>query len=62
MGSTIYREYTISFDPKPIPIRNFDFDVWHKGDDGPGDTRCGNAASVADCMIRIDEIIDEAEE
>jgi|APSaa5957512493_1039668.scaffolds.fasta_scaffold43243_3 hypothetical protein len=55
----IYRGYTISFDPKPIPYRDFDFA--HVDYDGPEDKRCGHGASVSDCQDQIDEIIYEAE-
>lgn len=54
-----YRGYTISFDPKPIPSRDFDFDFSHEDYDGPGDHRCGSAGSVEDCMILIDEQLDD---
>lgn len=57
-----YRNYSISFDAKPIPLRDFDFDFAHKDYDGPGDKRCGNGASVSDCQDQIDEIIYEDEE
>jgi len=57
----IYRGYSISFDPKQIPYRDFDFNFSHVDYDGPEDKRCGNGASVSDCQDQIDEIIYEAE-
>ena len=57
----IYRGYTISFDPKPIPYRDFDFDFAHVDYDGPEDKRSGHGASVSDCQDQIDEIIYEEE-
>jgi hypothetical protein len=49
-----YRGYTIEFSAKPIPDRSFDWD-WTSDDyDGPGDDRCGNAASEAAAMNDVD--------
>jgi hypothetical protein len=61
-GITEYKGWTISVDVKPIPSRSHDFDFVHPDYDGPGDPRCGSAASFRDCMIRIDEIMSEIEE
>ena len=60
----IYRGYSIWFDPKPIPHRDFDFDFAHVDYDGApdgGDKRSGHGASVSDCQDQIDEIIYEEE-
>lgn len=55
----IYKGYHIQYDPKPIPTRNFDYDFWHEDYDGPEDRRNGNAGSVRDCMIEIDDRIED---
>lgn len=48
--------YTIDYDPPPIPIRAHDWRFVHDDYDGPGDRRCGTAASVEACIAEIDEI------
>lgn len=59
MKPFVYKEYTISFDPKPIPDRGHDFD-WYPNDyDGPEDSRGGTAATVTQAMIAIDEELGE---
>lgn len=51
----VYNEYTICFNPKPIPDRDHDFD-WYPNDyDGPEDPRGGTAGTVTQAMIAIDE-------
>jgi hypothetical protein len=54
-----YRNYTIEYDPPPIPTRAHDYRYAHDEYDGPGDRRCGTAASVEAAMRDIDEIEDE---
>lgn len=62
-----YRGYHVSYDPKPIPDRRFDWDFWHEDFDGgldePGGTctdhRHGNAESADAAREKIDEIISE---
>lgn len=52
-----YRNYTITFDPKPIPSRQFDYDFHHDDYDGAVDStdhRCGSAGSAEDAKIEID--------
>ena len=59
-----YRNYTIKpTDPQPpIPDRRHDWCYVHDDYDGPGDHRCGTAASAEDCRRAVDEIyLDEAE-
>jgi len=54
-----YRGYTISFDPKSIGSRAFDWDYAHEDFDGAlysGDDRCGSAGSLEECKEQIDEI------
>lgn len=58
-GQAEYAGYIITYSPKPIPSRAFDYDFVHPDYDGPGDTRCGNASSILACKQRIDEINDE---
>jgi len=54
-----YRGYLLTREAKPIPTSAWDWDFAHHDFDGApdsGDHRCGSAASVADCLDRIDEI------
>ncbi len=54
-----YHSYTIRHNPKPIPLRDHDFDFWHDDYDGApdgNDPRCGTAESVEACKTAIDEI------
>lgn len=55
-----YRNWQITYDPPPIPVRNCDWQFWHEDYDGPEDNRCGYAASLADAKAEIDAIEDEA--
>lgn len=56
--TVLYKDYSITYDPKPVPDRDFDFDWVHNNYDGPGDSRCGNAASLVEAKKQIDEIED----
>ena len=51
-----YKEYTIFYNPKPIPTVLYDYNFCHEDYDGEGDPRCGTAASTADAMQQINEI------
>ena len=51
----IYKEWIITHDPKPIPIRWHDYNVVHYEYDGPEDRQCFTARSVEDAKRRIDE-------
>ncbi len=60
-----YGDWTISYDPPPIPFRGLDYTYTHKDYDGApdsGDRRCGYAGSVDECKADIDEIEAEAAE
>lgn len=56
-------EWTITYNPKPIGIRSFDYDFVHddydyctvEGDNG----LCGSGSSVVDCLKQIKEIGEE---
>lgn len=50
------RQYQISYNPKPIPDRNHDWEFIHQDYDGPPDNRCGTAASQEDAIHQIDLI------
>lgn len=54
-----YRNYTISFEPPPIPVRSCDYQFVHNDYDGPEDRRCGHAASEWECRAMIDDIEDD---
>jgi len=57
-----HRGWTITFNPKPIPLRTQDYDVVHDDYDGApdgDDSRYFTAASVADAMATIDELEEE---
>jgi len=61
-----YGEYIIIHSPKPIPIRQFDYDFYHEDYDGapnetggpPADHRAGSAPSIEDAKRQIDEIVE----
>lgn len=55
MSDTTYRGWTIRYDPPPIPTRNCDWAFVHDDYDGPGDSRCGHAASLEAAKAEIDE-------
>ena len=58
-----YRDWTISWNPKPIPIRTMDYDAVHDDYDPtpmylydpPSDDRAFNAGSVIECKQIIDD-------
>ena len=53
-----YRGYLISFEPKPIPNRAYDWDYMHEDYDGAPDAedgRCGNGGTLQSCKDQIDE-------
>lgn len=55
-----YRAYRIAYNPqRRVPDRRFDFQFSHVCYDGPGDPRCGAAASVEAAMREIDELYEE---
>ena len=45
--------WTITYNPKPIPSRGDDYDFVHKDYDGPEDKRCGTASSRMDAIEQI---------
>ena len=53
----IYRDFHIEYDPPPIGTRQFDYAFSHGDYDGPGDSRCGTAASFEQAKEFIDEIL-----
>jgi hypothetical protein len=53
-----YKDFTIRYNPKPIPDRRNDWDWEHQDYDGPGDSRCGTAATAQAAMNDIDELED----
>ena len=57
----IYRNFEITYDPPPIPMRGFDYTFSHVDFDGPEDHRCGVAGSIYEAKAFIDEIIEELE-
>ena len=56
-GRYWYRKWWIYYDPPPIPDRIADWHFVHEDYDGPGDSRCGFASSVAECIRQIEEKI-----
>ena len=54
-GVEIYGDWTIRFDPPPIPIRTMDWTYSHKDYDGENQLY-GYAGSVEECKADIDEI------
>ena len=57
-----HRGYAIWYDPKPIPLRQFDWDWCHEDYDGPGDEREGHAATFEAAKAAIDEQIEQEEQ
>lgn len=58
----IYKNYIISYNPKPIGTTSHDWDFAVDGYDGADDSkdiRAGTGSSVEDCISQIDEIIEE---
>ena len=58
-----YKDYIISYDPKPIPPRCFDWDFGHDDYDGApdgNDYRCGNGDSIEHCKQQIDDMENES--
>lgn len=63
-----YKNYTIHYDPPPIPTRSMDWHFYHDDYDGapqhlydkPSDLRHGNGSSLDDCKKQIDEQIAES--
>lgn len=57
-----YRNYDITYDPKPIPDRSCDYNFCADGYDGApdsGDRRCGTAPSIEAAKVAIDELEEE---
>ena len=57
--SDIPEGWKITYDPKPIPDRRFDWDFIHDDYDGAPDGNnhlAGNGSSVDDCINQIREI------
>jgi hypothetical protein len=57
-ATTVYRGFCISYEPKPIPSRSFDYAYIHEDYEGPGDHRFGTAASIEECKAGIDRLCD----
>ena len=57
----IPKGWNIEFNPKPIPIREHDYDFWHDDYCGAsgGNGLCGTAESEADAIEQIMEIENE---
>jgi hypothetical protein len=55
-----YKDWEITYSPKPIPVRVYDYDAVHKDYDGPEDDRCFAGESVQALKDEIDEM--EAED
>ena len=50
----------IQYNPKLfLPTREHDYDWWHDNYDGPGDRRCGNAASREECLEQILDYLED---
>lgn len=60
-----YRDFTIYYDPPPIPVRTCDWHYVHKDYDGApdgNDNRCGHAPSLEDAKAEIDDWYEEQSE
>ena len=56
---TRYRDYTIEYNPKPIPIRTKDWDYVHDDYDGPEDNRLGSTNSLESAKAEIDDMCED---
>ena len=56
-----YRGYHITYDPPPIPLRNWDWDYCPLDYDGPEDPRGGRARSLEDAKACVDVIRNSTE-
>lgn len=59
-----YRDFVITYNPTPIPDRQFDWQYEHKDFDGApdaGDRRYGHCRSANACKNEIDEYYDDIE-
>lgn len=54
-----YGQWTITYNPKPISVRHFDYDFVHDEYDLDSDL-CGTAKSVDECIVQINYIEDES--
>lgn len=59
MANEPYRGWDISYDPPPIPIRQFDWQGTHPDYDGDEDSRFLQAATLEELKADIDEFEDE---
>ena len=50
-----FGKWTISYDPKPVPTRQWDWDYIHDDYD-PENMLCGSCSSVVECLAEIIEI------
>ena len=56
-GVTHYGPWRIEYNPKPIPAScGVDWDWYHEDYGGPGDPRCGTAASFEAAVREIREL------
>ena len=55
MSKFVPKGWTISYNPPPIPMRDFDYDFSHVDYDGDSEL-CGVGASVGDCIRQIEEL------
>ena len=62
MNIEIPEGWHMVYNPKPIPIKRFDWEFWNDDYDGAdgGNGLCGCAESVEDAIKQINEIIADA--
>ena len=53
MKPVIYKNWEITYSPKPIPVRVYDYDAVHHDYDGPEDGRCITGDSVDDQLEQL---------
>lgn len=58
MSDKIPEGWSITYNPKPIPVRCHDYDFVHDNYDGAdgGNGLCGTASSIDDAIEQIEEI------
>ena len=59
VGTSYYKDWEITYNPKPIPDIRHDYDVTHLDYDGPEDDRHFTASTYEEAINLIDEYIDD---
>lgn len=55
MNVTLYKDWSITYNPKPVVNSRIDYDAVHHDYDGPEDPRHFSASTEEKCITIIDE-------